>query len=197
MLSPKRVKHRKQHKGHMRGAAIRGASLHFAEFGLQALECGKLTSRQIEAARVAMSRSIKRGGSIWIRIFPDKPVTKKAAETRMGSGKGNVEDWCAVIRPGRIMFEMGGVTKEIAFDALNLARHKLPVKCKAIQGKAKLEYKARRMRAEELAPVPGAVAVEGAAAPGTAAAPAAPGAGKAPAAGGKAPAAAGKTPEKK
>jgi len=132
MLSPKRVKWRKQQKGRMRGKALRGGSLHFGEFGLKALECGRLTSRQIEASRIAMTRFIKRGGDVWIRIFPDRPVTKKPAETRMGSGKGNVEEWVAVIKPGRILFEMEGVPKEVAMEALRLASHKLPIKCKPI-----------------------------------------------------------------
>ena len=132
MLSPKRVKWRKVQKGKMRGKADRGGTLFFGEFGLQATECGRITSRQIEASRVAMTRYVKRGGKIWVRIFPDKPFTKKAAETRMGSGKGNVEEWAAVIKPGRIIFEMDGVTKVEAFDALRLANNKLPLKCKAI-----------------------------------------------------------------
>lgn len=132
MLSPKRVKWRKVSKGKMRGKADRGGDLHFGEFGLQATECGRITARQIEASRVAMTRYVKRGGQIWIRIFPHKPVTKKAAETRMGSGKGNVEEWVAVIKPGRIVYEMSGVTKQEAFEALRLANHKLPIHCKAI-----------------------------------------------------------------
>lgn len=132
MLTPKRVKWRKVQKGKMRGKASRGHLLFFGEFGLQAADCGRITAKQIEAARVAMTRSIKRGGNIWIRIFPDKPITKKAAETRMGSGKGNVEEWAAVIRPGRIIYEMAGVTKKEAQEALRLANHKLPVKCKFI-----------------------------------------------------------------
>lgn len=132
MLAPKRVKWRKHQKGKMRGRADRGGSLFFGEFGLQALECGKVTSRQIEAARVAMTRYVKRGGNIWIRIFPDKAITKKPAETRMGSGKGNVEEWAAVIKPGRVLFEMTGITKAEAFEALRLANNKLPLKCKPI-----------------------------------------------------------------
>ena len=132
MLSPKRVKWRKQHKGRMRGKADRGGSLFFGEFGLQATECGKVTARQLEASRVAMTRSVKRGGQIWVRIFPHKPITKKAAETRMGSGKGNVEEWAAVIKPGRILFEMSGVTKQEAYEALRLAAHKLALPCKPI-----------------------------------------------------------------
>ena len=132
MLSPKRVKWRKMQKGKMRGRADRGGTLFFGEFGLQATECGKITSKQIEASRVAMTRSVKRGGQIWIRVFPNKALTKKAAETRMGSGKGNVEEWACVIKPGRIIYEMSGVTKVEAFEALRLANNKLPVKCKPI-----------------------------------------------------------------
>ena len=132
MLTPKKVKWRKQQKGRMRGKADRGGVLFHGEFGLKATECGRLTSRQIEAARIAMTRYVKRGGKIWIRIFPDRPVTKKAAETRMGSGKGNVEDWCAIIKPGRILFEMEGISQKDAFEALRLACNKLPLKAKAI-----------------------------------------------------------------
>jgi large subunit ribosomal protein L16 len=132
MLSPKKVKWRKQQKGKMRGVADRGGSLFFGSFGLQATECGRISSRQIEASRVAMTRYVKRGGKIWIRIFPDKPITKKPAETRMGSGKGNVEEWVAVIKPGRIIFEMDGIAEPEAFEALRLANNKLPIHCKAI-----------------------------------------------------------------
>lgn len=132
MLSPKKVKYRKQMKGRMRGVAFRGSDLEFGDFGLQALECGRLTAQQIEAARIAMTRSIKRGGKIWIRIFPDKPFTKKPAETRMGKGKGAPEGWVAVIRPGRIIYEMEGVSKEVADEALRLAAHKLPIKTKIV-----------------------------------------------------------------
>ena len=132
MLTPKRVKWRKQQKGKMRGRADRGGTLHFGEFGLQATECGRITAKQIEAARVAMTRHVKRGGNIWVRIFPHKPITKKAAETRMGSGKGNVEEWAAVIKPGRIVFEMAGIPQVEAFQALKLAAHKLPMKFKLI-----------------------------------------------------------------
>jgi large subunit ribosomal protein L16 len=132
MLAPKRVKWRKPQKGKMRGKADRGGTLFFGEFGLQATECGRITSRQIEASRVAMTRYVKRGGKIWIRIFPDKAITKKAAETRMGSGKGNVEEWAAVIKPGRVIFEMDGITKTEAFEALRLANNKLPLHCKPI-----------------------------------------------------------------
>lgn len=132
MLAPKRVKWRKVAKGKMRGKADRGGTLALGEFGLQATECGRISSRQLEAARVAMTRSVKRGGSIWVRIFPNKPITKKAAETRMGSGKGNVEEWAAVIKPGRIIFEMGGITQAEAFAALKLANAKFPIHCKPI-----------------------------------------------------------------
>ncbi len=132
MLSPKRVKWRKVAKGKMRGRADRGGTLHFGEYGLQATECGRITARQLEAARVAMTRYVKRGGQVWIRIFPDKPVTKKAAETRMGSGKGNVEEWVSVIKPGRIIFEMSGIPQNEAYEALRLADHKFPLQCKPI-----------------------------------------------------------------
>lgn len=130
MLSPKKVKYRKQQKGRMRGMAYRGCNLDFGEYGLKALECGYISSKQIEAARVAMTRFVKRGGKVWVRIFPDKPITKKPAETRMGKGKGNPEGWVSVIRPGRMLFEMEGVSKEVALEALNLAAYKLPVKTK-------------------------------------------------------------------
>lgn len=132
MMTPKRVKWRKQQKGKMRGLADRGGTLFFGEFGLQSIECGKITSKQLEAARVAMTRHVKRGGNIWVRIFPHKPITKKPAETRMGSGKGNVEEWAAVIKPGRIIFEMAGVPQNEAFEALRLASHKLPLKFKCV-----------------------------------------------------------------
>lgn len=132
MLAPKRVKWRKVAKGKMRGKADRGGTLFFGQFGLQAIECGRITSRQIEASRVAMTRYVKRGGNVWVRVFPHKPITKKAAETRMGSGKGNVEEWACVIKPGRIIFEMDGISQAEAFEALRLANHKLPVSCKAI-----------------------------------------------------------------
>jgi len=132
MLAPKRVKHRKVHTGRMRGLAYRGSKLSFGEYGLQALECGWITARQIEASRVAMTRFIKRGGKVWIRIFPQKPITKKAAETRMGSGKGNPEYWVAVVKPGTIIFEMEGVPPEVALQAMKLAVHKLPLKTKFI-----------------------------------------------------------------
>ena len=133
MLSPKKVKFRKQQKGKMRGVARRGCTLNFGEFGLQATECGKLSAKQIEAARIAMTRHIKRGGRIWIRIFPDKPFTKKPAEVRMGKGKGAPEGWEAVIRPGKVLYEMQGVTKDLAKEALRLAAHKLSVKTKFIE----------------------------------------------------------------
>ncbi len=128
MLSPKRVKYRKRHKGRMRGKARRGNTVAFGEFGLRASEPAWITNRQIEAARIAMTRHIKRGGKVWIRIFPDKPVTRKPAETRMGKGKGNPEGWVAVVKPGRIMFEMEGVPKAIAQRAMQLASAKLPIK---------------------------------------------------------------------
>jgi large subunit ribosomal protein L16 len=132
VLSPKKVKYRKQHKGRRKGTAFRGSSLSFGAFGLQTLEDGWITARQIEASRIAISRYIKRGGKVWIRIFPDKVITKKAAETRMGSGKGNPEFWVASVRPGRILFEMDGVTKELANEAFRLAAHKLPVKTRLL-----------------------------------------------------------------
>jgi large subunit ribosomal protein L16 len=132
MMAPKRVKYRKVQKGKMRGFATRGGKLAFGEFGLQATECGWITARQIEASRIAMTRCIKRGGKVWIRIFPQKSVTKKPAETRMGSGKGNPELWVAVIKPGTVLFEMDGVTKEMAKEAMTLALHKLPLKTRMI-----------------------------------------------------------------
>ena len=127
MLMPKKVKYRKRHKGRMGGTAFRGGTLDFGSFGLQALECGRITDRQIEAARIAMTRYIKRGGKIWLRIFPDKPVSKKPAETRMGKGKGGPEYWVAVVRQGRMLYEMEGVPEEIAKEAFRLAQHKLPI----------------------------------------------------------------------
>ena len=132
MLMPKRVKHRKQFRGRMTGKAMRGNKISYGEFGLQALEPAWITSNQIEAARIAMTRYTKRGGQVWIKIFPDKPITEKPAETRMGSGKGSPEYWVAVVKPGRIMFEIGGVSEEVAREALRLAMHKLPVKCKFV-----------------------------------------------------------------
>ena len=132
MLLPKRIKHRKQQKGRRRGKAYRGSELSFGHFGLQAVEAGWITSRQIEAARVAITRHVKRGGKLWINIFPDKPVTIKPAETRMGKGKGNPEYYVAVVKPGRVMFELEGVTNEIAREAMSLASHKLPIRTKFV-----------------------------------------------------------------
>ena len=132
MLAPKRVLHRKVQRGSMRGPAKGNTELHFGEYGLKAEEAHWITNRQIEAARVAITREMKRGGKVWITIFPDKPITKKPAETRMGSGKGNPEDWVAVVKPGRIMFELGGVVEETAKEALRLAQHKLPIKTKIV-----------------------------------------------------------------
>jgi large subunit ribosomal protein L16 len=129
---PKRTKHRKMQKGRNRGKATRGNTISYGEYGLQAVEAGWITSNQIEAARVAMTRFIKSGGKVWIKIFPDKPITKKPAETRMGSGKGSTEYWVAVIKPGRIMFEMAGIPEDIAKEAFRLAAHKLPVKTKFV-----------------------------------------------------------------
>ena len=136
MLSPRRTKFRKQQRGRMRGMASRGSDLNFGDFGLQALEPSWITSRQIEASRRAMTRYIRRGGKIWIRIFPDKPITMRPAETRMGSGKGAPEFWVAVVKPGRIMFEIAGVTEEIAREAMRLAAFKLPIKTKFIAREA-------------------------------------------------------------
>ncbi|MCK5507530.1 MAG: 50S ribosomal protein L16 [Desulfobacterales bacterium] len=133
MLSPKKVKFRKQQRGRMKGLSSRGCNLNFGEFGLQATECGTITSKQIEAARIAMTRHVKRGGKLWIRIFPDKPFTKKPAEVRMGKGKGAPEGWCVIIRPGRILYEMEGVDKELAIEALRLASHKLSVRTRFIE----------------------------------------------------------------
>ncbi len=130
MLMPKRVKYRKLQKGRMNGVATRGARVDFGEFGLQATECGWLTSRQIEAARIAMTRHVKRGGKIWIRVFPHKSVTKKPAETRMGKGKGAPEGWVAVVKPGMVLYEMSGVSQEVAREAFRLAAHKLPIPTK-------------------------------------------------------------------
>ena len=128
MLAPKKVKHRKMFKGRMKGTAYRGSTLDFGSFGLKAAECGKISSRQIEAARIALTRHVKRGGKLWIRMFPDKPITKKPAETRMGKGKGSPEYWVAVVKPGRILYEIEGVNEETAREALRLAAHKLPIK---------------------------------------------------------------------
>ena len=127
MLMPKRVKYRKRQKGKMRGTAYRGGAISFGTYGLQALECGRITNRQIEAARIAMTRHVKRGGKIWLRIFPDKPVSKKPLETRMGKGKGNPEFWVAVVKPGRMLYEMEGVPEPVAKEAFRLAAHKLSV----------------------------------------------------------------------
>ena len=132
MLMPKKVKHRKHHRGRMTGAAKGGTAVSFGDFGIQALEPGWITARQIEAARIAMTRHVKRGGKVWIQVFPDKPVTQKPAETRMGSGKGNPERWVAVVKPGRVMFELGGVEETLAREALNRAIQKLPIKARVV-----------------------------------------------------------------
>lgn len=146
MLMPKKVKFRKQQKGKRRGKAWRGSSLSFGEYGLKVMECGYITDRQIEASRIAMTRFIKRGGKIWLRLFPDKPITKKPAEVRMGSGKGPLDHWVAVVRPGKILFEMEGVTPQIAEEAMRLAAHKLPLKTKFVQraGSEKMEAAAAK-----------------------------------------------------
>ncbi|MBS8266906.1 50S ribosomal protein L16 [Mesobacillus sp. AQ2] len=133
MLLPKRVKYRRQHRGKMRGQAKGGTEVNFGEFGLQALEASWITNRQIESARIAMTRYMKRGGKVWIKIFPHKPYTAKPLEVRMGSGKGAPEGWVAVVKPGKVMFEVAGVSEEIAREALRLASHKLPVKCKFVK----------------------------------------------------------------
>ena len=133
MLLPKRVKYRRVQRGRLKGVAHRGNKVSYGDFGLQALEPAWITSRQIEAARIAMTRYIKRGGKVWIKIFPDKPITEKPAETRMGSGKGSPEYWVAVVKPGRIMFEIGGVDEALAREAMRLASHKLPIKCKFVK----------------------------------------------------------------
>ena len=135
MLLPKRVKFRRVHRGRLTGAASRGNTVTYGDFGLQALEPAWITSNQIEAARIAMTRYIKRGGKVWIKIFPDKPITAKPAETRMGSGKGSPEYWVAVVKPGRVMFEIGGVSEELAREAMRLAANKLPIKCKFVTNK--------------------------------------------------------------
>ena len=132
MLLPKRVKFRRQQRGRLKGQATRGNTVTYGDFGLQALEPCCITSNQIEAARIAMTRYIKRGGQVWIKIFPDKPITQKPAETRMGNGKGSPEYWVAVVKPGRVMFEIGGVSEELAREAMRLAMHKLPIKCKFV-----------------------------------------------------------------
>ncbi|MCL2407969.1 MAG: 50S ribosomal protein L16 [Defluviitaleaceae bacterium] len=136
MLLPKRVKYRRVHRGRMKGKATRGNFIAYGDFGLQAMEPAWITSNQIEAARIAMTRHIRRGGQVWIKIFPDKPITEKPAETRMGSGKGSPEYWAAVVRPGRVLFEIGGVPEELAREAMRLAQHKLPIKCKFIKKEA-------------------------------------------------------------
>ncbi len=132
MLLPKRVKYRRVHRGRLTGKAMRGNTVTYGDFGLQAIEPAWITSRQIEAARIAMTRYIKRGGQVWIKIFPDKPVTEKPAETRMGSGKGSPEYWVAVVKPGRVMFEIAGVSEDVAREAMRLAANKLPIKCKFV-----------------------------------------------------------------
>ncbi len=159
MLVPKRVKHRKVQRGSMKGKAKGYTKLNHGEWGIQALEAHWITNRQIEAARVAMTREMKRGGKVWITIFPDKPITQKPAETRMGSGKGNPEAWVAVVKPGRIMFEIGGVDETTAKEACRLAINKLPIKCKIVQRAAE-EVAAKEAAAEEKAPVAEAVAEE-------------------------------------
>ncbi|WP_071431562.1 50S ribosomal protein L16 [Angelakisella massiliensis] len=133
MLLPKRVKYRRVHRGRLTGKATRGNTVTYGDFGLQALEPAWVTSNQIEAARIAMTRYIKRGGQVWIKIFPDKPITEKPAETRMGSGKGSPEYWVAVVKPGRVMFEIGGIEESVAREAMRLAAHKLPIKCKFVK----------------------------------------------------------------
>ncbi|MBR2474031.1 MAG: 50S ribosomal protein L16 [Clostridia bacterium] len=132
MLMPKRTKYRRVHRGRLKGKAMRGNTVTYGDFGLVALEGAWITSNQIEAARIAMTRYIRRGGQVWIKIFPDKPITEKPAETRMGSGKGSVDHWVAVVKPGRVMFEMNGVAEEVAREAMRLAMHKLPIKCKFV-----------------------------------------------------------------
>lgn len=142
MLVPTRVKHRKQHRPSLKGRATRGTKVVYGEYGLMALENAWVTNRQIEAARIAMTRFIKRGGKVWINIFPDRPITAKPAETRMGSGKGTPEYWVAVVKPDRVMFELAGVTEEVAKEALRLAAHKLPVKCKFVRKEDQVEEQA-------------------------------------------------------
>lgn len=138
MLMPKRTKYRRVHRGRLKGKAMRGNTLTYGDYGLVALEPAWITSNQIEAARIAMTRYIRRGGQVWIKIFPDKPITEKPAETRMGSGKGSVDHWVAVVKPGKVLFEMNGVSEETAREAMRLAMHKLPIKCK-FAAKAKAE----------------------------------------------------------
>ena len=133
MLLPKRIRHRKQHRGRMRGLSKGGTQVNFGDYGLQAVEPGWITNRQIESARVAITRHVRRGGKVWINIFPDKPYTKKPAETRMGSGKGNPEGWVAVVKPGRVMFELAGVPEPVAKEAMRLAGHKLPIACRFVK----------------------------------------------------------------
>ena len=132
MLMPKRTKYRRVHRGRLKGKAMRGNTITYGDYGLVAMEPAWITSNQIEAARIAMTRYIRRGGQVWIKIFPDKPITEKPAETRMGSGKGSVDHWVAVVKPGRVMFEMNGVAEEVAKEAMRLAMHKLPIKCKFV-----------------------------------------------------------------
>ncbi|BCO09964.1 50S ribosomal protein L16 [Desulfolithobacter dissulfuricans] len=132
MLSPRKVKHRKQHKGRMKGTAYRGSSISFGDYALKAVGCGRMTAQQIEAARITINRKIKRGGKMWIRVFPDKPITKKPAETRMGKGKGSPEYWVATIKPGKVLYELSGVPEELAVEALKLAGYKLPFPTKVI-----------------------------------------------------------------
>jgi len=150
MLMPKRVKRRKQFRGRMTGRALRGSNITYGEYGLVASEVSEVTSRQIESARIAMTRHIKRGGKVWIKIFPDKPRTKKPAEVRMGSGKGSLEYWAAIVKPGRVMFELAGVPEEVAREALRLAMHKLPLKCKIISKEDQIKQKAAEAKAHEL-----------------------------------------------
>ena len=138
MLSPKKVKYRKQMKGNMRGTAYRGSTINFGEYALKAMECGRMTAQQIEAARITINRTVKRGGKMWIRVFPDKPLTKKPAETRMGKGKGSPEQWVAPIKPGRILYELTGVEEELAVKALKLAGNKLPFATKVISRRTTL-----------------------------------------------------------
>lgn len=132
MLSPRKVKHRKQFKGRMKGTALRGSSISFGDYAIKAVECGRMTAQQIEAARITINRKIKRGGKMWIRVFPDKPITKKPAETRMGKGKGSPEYWVATIKPGKVLYELSGVPEELAVEALKLAGYKLPFATKVI-----------------------------------------------------------------
>ncbi len=154
MLMPKRVKRRRVHRGRMKGKATRGNKITYGEYGIQALEPGWITSNQIEAARVAMTRYIKRGGKVWIKIFPDKPVTAKPAETRMGSGKGAPEYWVSVVKPGRIMFEIAGIPEETAREAMRLAMHKLPIKTKFVRKEDQVAEEAQKTAAEQPAPTP-------------------------------------------